>query len=126
MVSFERSVQKGASEIVFYDMYAALCKSKGISLSRAADEIGLSNSTVTKWKKTGATPSGDTLTKVAAYFGVSVDDLISDAQTEVSMQDQLIAFYGKVKDHLTEDDIDDIMASMRVKAERNKRKETGG
>ena len=83
---------------MFYDMYAALCKSKGISLSRAADEIGLSNSTVTKWKKTGATPSGDTLTKVAAYFGVSVDDLISD----------------------------DIMASMRVKAERNKRKGTGG
>ena len=108
---------------MFYDMYAALCKSKGISLSRAADEIGLSNSTVTK---TGATPSGDTLTKVAAYFGVSVDDLISDAQTEVGMQDQLIAFYGKVKDHLTEDDIDDIMASMRVKAERNKRKGTGG
>lgn len=126
LVSFKRSVQKGASEIVFYDMYAALCKSKGISLSRAADEIGLSNSTVTKWKKTGATPSGDTLTKVAAYFGVSVDDLISDAQTEVGMQDQLIAFYGKVKDHLTEDDIDDIMASMRVKAERNKRKGTGG
>lgn len=94
---------------MFYDMYAALCKSKGISLSRAADEIGLSNSTVTKWKKTGATPSGDTLTKVAAYFGVSVDDLISDAQTEVGMQDQLIAFYGKVKDHLTEDDIDDIV-----------------
>ena len=111
---------------MFYDMYAALCKSKGISLSRAADEIGLSNSTVTKWKKTGATPPGDTLTKVAAYFGVSVDDLISDAQTEGGMQDQLIAFYGKVKDHLTEDDIDDIMASMRVKAERNKRKGTGG
>lgn len=41
------------------------------------------------------------------------------------MKDQLIAFYGKVKDHLTEDDIDDIMASMRVKAERNKRKGTG-
>ena len=55
-----------------------------------------------------------------------MDDLISDAQTEVGMQDQLIAFYGKVKDHLTEDDIDDIMASMRVKAERNKRKGTGG
>lgn len=38
--------------------------------------MGLSNSTVTKWKKTGATPSGETLTKIAAYFNVSVDDLI--------------------------------------------------
>ena len=41
------------------------------------------------------------------------------------MKDQLMAFYGEVKDDLTEDDIDDIMASMRVKAERNKRKGTG-
>lgn len=96
---------------MFYDVYAALCKNKGISLSRAADEIGLSNSTVTKWKKTGATPSGETLAKVAAYFGVSVDDLIGEVQPETEMKDQLIAFYGKVKDHLTEDDIDDIMAS---------------
>ena len=99
---------------MFYDVYAALCKNKGISLSRAADEIGLSNSTVTKWKKTGATPSGETLAKVAAYFGVSVDDLIGEVQPETEMKDQL-----------TEDDIDDIMASMRVKAERNKRKGTG-
>ena len=104
---------------MFYDVYAALCKNKGISLSRAADEIGLSNSTVTKWKKTGATPSGETLAKVAA------DDLIGEVQPETEIKDQLIAFYGKVKDHLTEDDIDDIMASMRVKAERNKRKGTG-
>ncbi len=36
----------------------------------------MSNSTVTKWKKTGAIPSGETLTKIAAYFNVSVDDLI--------------------------------------------------
>lgn len=111
---------------MFYDVYCALCKGKGISLSRAAEEIGLSNSTVTKWKKTGATPSGDTLSKVAAYFGVSVDDLIGDPQPDESaMQDELMAFYGKVKDFLTEDDKDDIMVAMRAKAERNKKKGTG-
>lgn len=106
---------------MFYDMYAALCKSKGISLSRAADEIGLSNSTVTKWKKTGATPSGDTLTKVAAYFGVSVDDLISDAQTEVGMQDQLIAFYGEYKE-LSEDDKAVLRDMVRVMRDRRAKK----
>lgn len=111
---------------MFYDVYTALCKSKAISPSRAADEIGLSNSTVTKWKKTGATPSGDTLSKVAAYFGVSVDDLIGGVQLDdSSMQDELMAFYGKVKDFLTEDDKDDIMVAMRAKAERNKKKGTG-
>lgn len=64
---------------MFYDHYSALCKARGISCSRAAQEIGLSNSTVTKWKNTGATPSGETLTKVSAYFGVPVGDLLTDA-----------------------------------------------
>lgn len=73
---FWRSAQKGALKIVFYDVYTNLCNQKGVSRSRAAAEIGLSNSTVTKWKKTGAIPSGETLTKIAAYFNVSVDDLI--------------------------------------------------
>ena len=36
-----------------------------------------------------------------------------------------MAFYGKVKDFLTEDDKDDIMVAMRAKAERNKKKGTG-
>ena len=64
---------------MFYDRYSALCKARGVSCSRAAREIGLSNSTVTKWKNTGATPSGETLTKVSAYFGVPVGDLLYDA-----------------------------------------------
>ena len=61
---------------MFYDQYAALCKQKGVSCSRAAEKIGLSNSTVTKWKKTGATPTGETLAKVAFYFGISTDELL--------------------------------------------------
>ena len=49
---------------MFYDCYTALCQVRGISRSRAAQEMGLSNSTVTKWKNTGATPSGETLARV--------------------------------------------------------------
>ena len=66
---------------MFYDLYNKLCQEKGISCSRAAKEIGLSNSTVTKWKNTGATPSGDTLSKVALYFDVSVNDLIGEQKS---------------------------------------------
>ena len=61
---------------MFYDRYTALCQAKGISRSRAAQEMGLSNSTVTKWKTTGATPSGETLSRVSAYFGVPVGELL--------------------------------------------------
>lgn len=61
---------------MFFDIFYELCKKKGVSCKKAAEEIGLSNSITTKWKKTGATPSGETLDKVAAYFGVSTDYLL--------------------------------------------------
>ncbi len=61
---------------MFYDRFKQLCERKGVSCNKAALEIGLSNATPTKWKKTGATPVGDTLDKIAAYFGVSTDFLL--------------------------------------------------
>ena len=42
-----------------------------------------------------------------------------------TLKDELIAFYGDVKDDLTPDDIDDLMVAMRAKAERNKKKKSG-
>lgn len=61
---------------MFYDRFAALCEERNISLNKAATEIGLSNSTVTKWKKTGATPQGATLNKIANYFNISINYLL--------------------------------------------------
>ena len=84
---------------MFYDVYTELCRQKGISRSRAAAEMGLSNSTVTKWKKNGATPSGETMTKIAAYFGVSVDDLLKQEKdlapkSKVTDEDIKFALFG--------------------------------
>ena len=61
---------------MFYDRFKQLCAEKGISCNKAALEIGLSNATPTKWKKTGATPAGETLDRIAAYFGVTTDFLL--------------------------------------------------
>ncbi len=63
---------------MFYDKFKLLCDAKGVSCNKAALEIGLSNATPTKWKKTGATPDGATLAKVARYFNVSVNLLLED------------------------------------------------
>ena len=60
---------------MFYDYFSSLCRRKGVSESHAAEEIGLSRSTVNKWKK-GSIPSGATLQGLAAYFGVSADNRI--------------------------------------------------
>ena len=58
-------------------------------LSQAAQEMGLSNSTVTKWKNTGATPSGETLARVSAYFGVPVGELLGEAVPSVQEERKL-------------------------------------
>ena len=74
---------------MFYDCYTALCQARGISRSRAAQEMGLSNSTVTKWKNTGAIPSGETLARVSAYFGVPVGELLGEAVPSVQEERKL-------------------------------------
>ena len=63
---------------MFFDTFNDLCIKKGVSCKRAAEDIGLSNSITTKWKKTGATPTGETLSRIAAYFNVSVGFLLGN------------------------------------------------
>ena len=62
---------------MFYDMFCDLCRKKGVSVTKASVEIGLSRTIGTKWKKTGATPNGETLNKIADYFGVTTDYLLN-------------------------------------------------
>lgn len=71
---------------MFFDIFYELCQQKGVSCKKAAEEIGLSNSITTKWKKTGATPSGETLDKVAAYFGVTTDFLLGKPAYSVDIR----------------------------------------
>lgn len=61
---------------MFYDLFCDLCKQRGVSVTKATIDIGLSRTIGTKWKRTGATPNGETLQKIADYFGVSTDYLL--------------------------------------------------
>ena len=65
---------------MFYDRYAGLCSEKGISPSRAAEEIGLNKASVTNWKKNGYTPRAEVLQRIAEYFGVSVGFLVDGSE----------------------------------------------
>ena len=116
---------------MFYDRFRQLCERKGISCNKAALEIGLSNATPTKWKKTGATPVGDTLDKIAAYFGVTTDYLLgketitapANTGKRRDVLDEVdIAFYGDFKD-LDEDDKETVRDMVRVMRERRARKQ---
>lgn len=64
---------------MFYDKYAEICKMRGISMSAAAMEAGLSKSLVTKWKTNAVeVPSPDVLTKLSKYFGIPVSELLGE------------------------------------------------
>ena len=65
---------------MFYDKFKLLCDKKGVSCNRAAKEIGLSDATPTKWKKTGATPSTETMRSIATYFNVPMSYLLGDTE----------------------------------------------
>lgn len=74
---------------MFYDTFKRLCDYKGVSVTKATEEIGLARTIATKWKKTGATPRGETLVKIADYFGVSVSYLMDaeDVQPKADYED---------------------------------------
>lgn len=102
---------------MFYDKFKALCDAKGVSCNKAALEIGLSNATVPKWKKTGFTPKGDTLSKIAEYFGVTVDFLLGSEQEktptengerEFSKEDLKFALWGDSSE-IDDADLDDVL-----------------
>lgn len=64
---------------MFFDRFRDLCDQKGISTYKAATEIGLNRGAVNKWKN-GSVPNGQTLAKMAEFFGVTTDYLLGDSE----------------------------------------------
>ena len=60
----------------FYDRYAELCKGVGETPNSVARILGISSGSITSWKN-GTEPRYTTIAKIAAYFGVSPDYLLS-------------------------------------------------
>ena len=63
---------------MFYDLFKSLCDKKGVSVSRACIEMGLSRSIAAKWKNTKTNPSAEVIPKIAQYFNVSTDYLLGN------------------------------------------------
>lgn len=93
----------------FYKNYLQFCSEKGVSLSAAAEAVGLSRTSPNGWKK-GKQPSDLTLHKLSDYFGCSVAALTGEAVQEekpaleggLSVDEIKDAFRGKSLEELTE------------------------
>lgn len=62
---------------MFWNNFVAICDQHETKPNPAAAAMGFSSAVVTKWKN-GTVPRGKTLQKIADYFGVTVNDLLSD------------------------------------------------
>lgn len=62
---------------MFYEIVNNLCKERKTTITRMAEDIGLSNAAPTSWRK-GATPKLSTVKKISAYFNVTVEYLLGE------------------------------------------------
>lgn len=66
---------------MFYDVFTSLCEKKGVSPNKALTDCGVSRTSTAKWRE-GAIPRGVTLQKIADYFGVTTDYLLTGENTK--------------------------------------------
>lgn len=87
-------------QFMFYDIYRDLCQARGLTPSGAAEKIGFNRASVTVWKNSGKAPKQDLLLKIAAFFGVTTDYLLTGetpAEPEGQLEGLDFALYGEVR-----------------------------
>ena len=72
---------------MFFDNFVSLCEQKGVKPSRALTEAGVPKSAYSYWRTEAgagndAKPTNQNAVKLAQYFGVTVDYLLTGEQKE--------------------------------------------
>ena len=62
---------------MFWENFLELCKKNNITPNGLAKKLSISSGAVTAWKN-GRVPKWQTLSLLAEYFGISVEELISE------------------------------------------------
>lgn len=88
--------------LMFWKNFYTLCQKNKISANAVCAKLGLSTAAATHWKN-GAIPKGDILLKLAQYFNVTTDYLLTGKepqnQSETDLTDdeiELLSTYRKL------------------------------
>lgn len=83
----------------FYENVLSLCKSRNVRITNLELSLGLSRGSLSKTKD-GSSPSASRVQKIANYFGVSTDWLITDHETnsEILVESDLIPLAALIQD----------------------------
>ena len=105
-----------------YDIFLTLMQKKGVRPKDVARETGIAYTSLTDWKAGRSKPKIDKLQKIADYFGVSVNYLMT-GQTETVLDDPEFRFVADAWKILSDGDKAEILALIGVKVERYRAKE---
>ena len=103
-----------------YEIYQRLLDEKGLKNADVARATGISNMTLSDWKRGKSVPKSDKMRKIAEYLNVSVDYLMTgkDMEFTVEMADidsELLFMEKRIKEYalklskLSEEDKTQIM-----------------
>lgn len=78
-----------------YEIFEQLLSKYGVTAYRVAKETGITTATLTNWKQGKYTPKQDKLQKIADYFGVSLEylmtgkeDVVKEKAPELTARDE--------------------------------------
>jgi len=66
----------------FIQNLTKLIEMRGITVNKLLKDLHMGKGTFATWKKRGTIPNGETLQKIADYFGVTIDYLLTGKKQE--------------------------------------------
>jgi len=110
---------------MFFDNFLALCELKKVAPTKAVIDAGLPKSSWSYWKKKyeqgeDPKPSSDNTSKLANYFGVTVDYLLTGKEPEQKEKpapggSELDAAFDAVLDQLTAEERAEVLEYAKFK-----------
>ena len=65
-----------------YEIFERLCKERGVTAYRVSEATGIKTSSLSGWKAGKFTPKQEKLKKIADYFGVSIEYLMTGEESD--------------------------------------------
>jgi transcriptional regulator with XRE-family HTH domain len=81
-------IVKNGGKTMFKQNFIRLCNKKGVAPTVVCQQVGLSNATFSCWTDSSV-PRQSTLLKISEYFGVSVEELLSDPKEKSPDESEL-------------------------------------
>ena len=81
-----------------HEIFEKLCKENNVTPYKVGKETGIATSTFSDWKIGRSNPKQDKLKKVADYFGVSLDYLMTGKEPEFdNLSDEMATMLAKIQ-----------------------------